>query len=327
MSEAQNQCSSTEGCARVSPIRPMTESEADVAAQTEATSMRVELLQARMSPKEELNPPTAHADMEGEMMEALTMRRQADEDAELTKTRVHHKINAEASSEALATIDGSGNKCLLCGRPKPERTGGKFYSELRQDCGNFSTFDGPKEEALHIPAIQFSTNSTQKAHGSNGFCELNYAKSCADAIVNKDYLYWAKSMNMKHSLLNDTAAWDARYCHVNGFLDKSITSFQHDFEGMLQKAKELCDSKYAKYGIEKLTFLDMMKSARYDSPNSPTLQDAERLAAWNCAMGDLGCDLALCAYSFCDKGNGELGIYDDCKGWHPVHGMPGDTQF
>merc|ERR1712178_295120 len=128
----------------------------------------------------------------------------------------------------------------------------------------------------------------------------------------------AKSLNLNTSATRVNAAWDGRYCKINGFLDANIVSLQHDFEKMQAKAQELCKTKYSKYNIEKLTFGHMTKAARYNDPAAPTLQEAELLAAWNCAMGDLGCDLALCAYSFCAKGGSSIGLYDECQGWDPV---------
>ena len=41
-------------------------------------------------------------------------------------------------------------------------------------------------------------------------------------------------------------------------------------------------------------------------------------------MGGPACDMAYCAYTFCVKEDGSLGIYDDCPGWDPVRGMPTD---
>ena len=51
-------------------------------------------------------------------------------------------------------------------------------------------------------------------------------------------------------------------------------------------------------------------------------EDAIWMAGLNCAMGSAGCDMAYCAYSLCDKGNGVIGKYSECPGWDPVKGMP-----
>mmetsp|Transcript_141185 Transcript_141185/g.352121 ORF Transcript_141185/g.352121 Transcript_141185/m.352121 type:complete len:80 (+) Transcript_141185:2-241(+) len=57
----------------------------------------------------------------------------------------------------------------------------------------------------------------------------------------------------------------------------------------------------------------------------PTEEEAHFVGAWTCAMGEAGCDMAMCAYSFCDKGDGSIGMYDECEGWDPVQGMPIQT--
>lgn len=225
-----------------------------------------------------------------------------------------------AESTGMISVDHNGNACMLCGRPLPERTGGKVYTEFRKDCGRYSSPKGPAAQHLTTPAVQFL--QTGGARDTNGFCELNFAKSCADALANRDYLYWPKSLDLSHSSMRSTAPFDARYCHLNGFLEEDVVALQHDFEGMHGKAKELCETKYAKHGIHMLTFLDMMKKARYEDKNAPSPEEAEQLAAWNCAMGDLGCDMAMCAYSFCKKKDGSQGVYGNCTGWDPVHGMP-----
>ena len=88
------------------------------------------------------------------------------------------------------------------------------------------------------------------------------------------------------------------------------------------------------------------------SDGRPTVAEAQEMAGWTCAMGTAACDMAYCAYSFCNRAyflsilhatsvslfqtccsslrvvrrgklaNGTLGIYDECEGWDPVKGMP-----
>merc|ERR1719382_974509 len=99
---------------------------------------------------------------------------------------------------------------------------------------------------------------------------------------------------MTEASLHENSNWEAGYCALNGFLEPDITALQHNFSGMRAKADELCRTKYVRYGIDKLTFVDMMSWARRDadqaSTATPDQETAEKLAAWNCAMGDLGCD-------------------------------------
>jgi len=233
------------------------------------------------------------------------------------------EAEAEASiasmDRSIASMDHNGNACLLCGKPLPERLGGKIYTEFRTDCGKESTPTGPSADALTKPAVLL-----QKGGSGNGFCELNFAKSCADAIANRDYLYWAKSQDMAAPAMRKSAQWEASYCHSNGFLGADIVALQHNFTGMQARAKQLCATKYVQHDQEKLSFVDMMASAnKRDRGLLLSRKEAERLAAWNCAMGDLGCDMAMCAYSFCARNGGEgFGLYHECQGWTPVAGMP-----
>lgn len=224
--------------------------------------------------------------------------------------------------DGIVSLDHNGRVCMLCGRPLPERLGGKSYTRFRRDCGGRSSPTGPTAADLTVPAVQFARPGVGAEPPMNGFCALNFAKSCADAVANEDYLYWPKSLDLASESMSANAPWDARYCSLNGFLERDILALQHNFTGMQAKAHELCSMKYAKHGIDKLTFLDMMSKSRYDDKNAPTLEEAELLAAWNCAMGDLGCDMAMCAYSFCRKGRGSFGLYGECAGWDPVTGMP-----
>ena len=52
----------------------------------------------------------------------------------------------------------------------------------------------------------------------------------------------------------------------------------------------------------------------------PTPEEARDTALWTCAMGTAACDMAYCAYSFCEL-NGSFGIYNDCNGWDPIKGI------
>jgi hypothetical protein len=229
------------------------------------------------------------------------------------------KKDSAESTSALVSKDHNDNMCMLCGKPLPERVN-KVYTEHRKDCGGMSSPQGPNASTLSAPVMKL-TQVGEDGTETNGFCQLNFAKSCVDAVANKDYLYWAKSVDLNSSNTRANAGFDGRYCRINGFLEPGLVALQHDFHATQAKGRELCKTKYAKYNLENISFMDMMSAARYDDATAPTLHEAELLAAWNCAMGDLGCDLSLCAYSFCATESG-TGLYDECKGWHPIHGMP-----
>merc|ERR1740121_2317550 len=108
---------------------------------------------------------------------------------------------------------------MMCDKPPLHRTGGKQYATFRKDCGSHSTPTGPDMAALTTPVLQLLS----KDKDMNGFCALNYAKACADAIANEDYLYWAKSLDFSSEDLHREVAFNTRYCQLNGFLDSKVT--------------------------------------------------------------------------------------------------------
>ncbi|CAJ1359662.1 unnamed protein product, partial [Effrenium voratum] len=234
-----------------------------------------------------------------------------------TQLKKERGPSAQASEEHVLSRDHNGKVCMLCNQPLPERLGDRRYSVFRRDCGKHSGPTGPSLEAMATPAAELAGDKV-----AEGFCALNFAKSCTDAVANQDYLYFPKSIDFEHPSMSSNVRWDGRYCLLNGFLDRSVLELQQNFTALGARAKELCRTKYAKHGIERLNFLDMLQLSKQDDSNAPSIEEAELMAAWNCAMGDLGCDMAMCAYSFCDQGSGQPGLYGQCQGWDPVAGMP-----
>jgi len=204
--------------------------------------------------------------------------------------------------------------CMLCGTPLPERTDRAYVQ--RTDCGNHSP--AIDIHALTTPLITYSRPAADGKPATNAWCELNLQKICADSIFNRDFLYQAKT-------IPDVPAYDFHYCKLNGWLDPQIVALQNDFDAMDAKAKEVCNSpRYLRHGWNSTITLTQMAS-KYTPGllrGHPTLSEAEFIGAWTCAMGSSGCDMAYCAYTFCDKGNGDFGKYQECEGWDPVKGMP-----
>lgn len=220
-------------------------------------------------------------------------------------------------SDHVMSLDHNGKVCMLCNRPLPERID-RPYEAFRTDCGKHSSATGPSLDVMAMPAVQVAG-----AVKAEGFCALNFAKSCADAVANKDYLYFAKSIDFNHASMRSNVRWDGRYCLLNGFLETSVVSLQRNFTALQQHAEELCETKYSKHGVDRLSFLDMLQLSKQEDSSAPSLQEAEAMAAWNCAMGDLACDMAMCAYSFCKQADGRsTALYDVCPGWDPKKGMP-----
>mmetsp|Transcript_102726 Transcript_102726/g.306898 ORF Transcript_102726/g.306898 Transcript_102726/m.306898 type:complete len:352 (+) Transcript_102726:79-1134(+) len=308
------------------PAQVWSEGEVEAEEEAEAAMMEVQLLQNKVQRR--LVPVGASGQQAGSaappsaaLHPSLVGRLSTSVEKDGT-TSSASAADASDHSDGVVSLDHNGRVCMLCGKPLPERVGNRTYTEFRMDCGSRSSTTGPSATDLTVPAVAFAKPGDGGRLPMNGFCALNFAKSCADAVANRDYLYWPKSLDLSSEAMRTNAPWDARYCSLNGFLHKDVVALQHNFTGMRAKAQELCSTKYAKHGIEKLTFLDMMSKSRYEDKDAPTLHEAELLAAWNCAMGDLGCDMAMCAYSFCHQRQGALGLYGECAGWDPVSGMP-----
>lgn len=211
-------------------------------------------------------------------------------------------------SDSETFPDMNGKLCHLCGMPLPERSDRNYVQ--RTDCGNHSVFEHP--EVWYKPIFQFNKED------SPAFCELNYQKVCADAIVNRDWLYMAKSIDIRKSY---GTTYDPVYCKLNGWLSPALKAVQHDFDGMKLKAEEFCSSQ-DQQRIMNMTFMsaDQNYWQGYNR-GVPTPEEALDVALWNCAMGTAACDMTYCAYTFCEM-NGTIGTYEECEGWDPIKGMP-----
>lgn len=223
--------------------------------------------------------------------------------------------------------DHNGQLCNMCGLPDPSRLAqGTKYTEFRSDCGE-TRWDEVKllfPKNLFKPVHSFSRveKGLQTKLPMNGFCELNMQKSCADAIVNKDYMYYAKSINV---FGGPVKTYDWSYCALNGWLEKDVVKLAHsgDFKAMQKYASDQCNTKYAVYNWRKMTLAHMAKfyTSGMMTMGKPNFKDANSLGAWNCAMGDAACDMTFCAYTFCNLGDGKERAYEECPGWDPIKGM------
>jgi hypothetical protein len=74
----------------------------------------------------------------------------------------------------------------------------------RDDCGNFTAYPGGESTTLpragqpvsvDTPFVQFDHNTTAAFPSyTNAYCELNQDLSCANAMVNRDYTLFPKSV-------------------------------------------------------------------------------------------------------------------------------------
>jgi len=215
-------------------------------------------------------------------------------------------------AEEMGTMDMNGRRCMLCSMPLKDRTDREYLQ--RTDCGNQSVFE--HHANMNVPLSMFV--DANNPHHINGYCELNIQKVCADALYNKDFLFQAKSV-----VIPPGNNFDPVYCNENGWLTPEFVKLQHDFELLDRKQSELCKVKYAPYKVDTITFADFMDQYMLGLIRGyPTREEAEFTGAGVCAMGNAGCDMAYCAYSFCNLGDGKIGKYDECPGWDPIKGMP-----
>ena len=97
---------------------------------------------------------------------------------DLTRNRV--KVTETSSAHVMST-DHNGKVCMLCNAPLPERINRSApYTAFRKDCGKYSSATGPSLDVMALPAVQVAGGKAE------GFCALNFAKSCADAVANKE---------------------------------------------------------------------------------------------------------------------------------------------
>ncbi|CAJ1357176.1 unnamed protein product [Effrenium voratum] len=206
----------------------------------------------------------------------------------------------------LATLDTHGRHCLGCQLPMASRANGRVFRQ-REDCGNQSVFEYPQN--LRRPLRS----------GVDGFnaCELNFGKTCADAVFNRDFLMMTKSVNLSRA----TAAHDHAVCLHNGWLNASVRALQHDFDGLKGAAKSFCDQEMSFSASFADYLVRFLRSRPWHPGAVPSAEDARWLGRFSCLMGTAACDMAHCAYSFCEA-DGKFGLYEECDGWDPVKGMP-----
>lgn len=176
-------------------------------------------------------------------------------------------------------LDEHGHLCYLCNlEPFQERREkGRVYHK-RKDCGNHSLYEHPENNWAPVHAFNLP--------GSPAYCELNHEKSCADAMYNQDFLFWAKSFDVR----DPERAYMKWACVSNGWLKPEFVLLQHDYEATQAKSDELCASeRYLQYGWNTtMTSSDALKNYMSELGNA-SVAGAERMEAYKCAMGSLGC--------------------------------------
>jgi len=243
--------------------------------------------------------------------------------------------------------DMNGNQCSLCGPPVPGRgyDGKAVYSStvtpgtvvhapdyiVRDDCGNHSGFYEPPWTQF-VPVDKFNQKSQAAFPGwTNAWCERNSQKVCADALVNRDYLYQAKTL-----VIGRDFAYDFYYCKYNGWLSvESRTIVTQGFDALHNHSIDFCAERNKEYPLDSITSASMLAAYMPGMAiGRPSPEQARYIGAWTCAMGGAdgentgsGCDMAYCHYTYgeIDPAVGSskaFCVYDDCEGWDPKTGMP-----
>jgi len=189
---------------------------------------------------------------------------------------------------------------------------------------------------LKTPASSVYRATTEQDQGWNGFCELEWPL-CPDAVANADYSYYWRGLGPRWTRF--AGAVDKLYCLNNGWLKPEIASIVRNFTALKTKGEELCKTTYnaphlkrdemtVAGGIIKAVETGIVHTTAaiaLGATDYPFIMDkkaAAIAAAWNCAMGDLSCDLAYCNYAYCELPDGSAGVMDECEGWDAVKGMP-----
>jgi hypothetical protein len=239
------------------------------------------------------------------------------------KERIDPSFLPEGFGTRMNYKDHNGIECSICGQPKKDTLpSGKVYKEFRTDCGQSRK---SLRQMMFTPLASYkkSAEETESGHPMEAFCALNMQKSCSDAVANEDYLYYAKSIEGIYES-SRVRQYDWSYCALNGWLDKDLVDLAHsgDFHKMQATAQGMCETKYMKYNWNKITLAQMMRKYLPGMVRGrATYEEANFLGAWNCAMGDAACDMAYCAFTYCNLGDGQPRAYFMCPGWDPVKGM------
>jgi len=222
-------------------------------------------------------------------------------------------------------LDSHGRVCRLCGEPL--RTF-DFYQDyiVRDDCGNRS--DWSPDSTVPLASVirpqgagVLPPRAGPPTSWTNGWCEFNVQKAIADADANRDYFYYASTFVVRPGF-----AYDFSYCRHNGFVTDELAANLRNYDLLYNRSAELCTALDVEFNVHAISSVDFLKlvdpsaddpsSPNYD-PNPPPMpaQKARALAAWACAMGGVGGDMAYCSYTYKDLGGGKFCQYPAGPGW------------
>lgn len=228
------------------------------------------------------------------------------------------------------------NLTLPGNKPYPELLAHNYTLPEGSGCGERP--DIPRNNSA--PASKFFVPGNASDAGWSGFCELGWPL-CPDAVANQDYSYYWRGLGPQW--VNQARDDDSQYCLNNGWLEPEIARIVRNFTALQAKGEELCRTKYQNltvdaepFDLNRLTPVggivtgNSIRNAHKERAEIHGVKDypsideeaAAVLAAWNCGLGDLSCDIAYCNYAYCMQPDGTVGVMDECEGWDAVRGMP-----
>jgi len=233
-----------------------------------------------------------------------------------------------ASQQAVANVP-------IRNEPYSEMLEHEYALPVGSGCGTRP--DIPRNNSA--PARSFLVAGSGSDPGWNGFCELGWTL-CPDAVANQDYSYYWRGLGPNWVGL--AGSIDSQYCLNNGWLKPDIARIVRNFTALKAKGEELCREKYQEFTVDGYKPYDVLNcsdganvavelgldhkaTAESHGVKDYSVMDGEAAAvaaAWNCALGDVSCDIAYCNYAYCEQPDGTAGIMSECEGWDVKRGMP-----
>ena len=113
--------------------------------------------------------------------------------------------------------------------------------------------------------------------------------------------------------------YDFAYCKHNGFLAEDLVANLHNYTYLYDRAAQICAARDVEFNASAFSAAHLL--ALYDPTIDSQLREppgpahARALGAWACAMGGPGADMAYCAYTYRDLGDGKFCQYPAGPGW------------
>jgi len=173
-----------------------------------------------------------------------------------------------------------------------------------------------------------------------GFADVSFSQ-CAVAHEHRDYheyvanLGYSDFLNPNGSIMrvkydggtfntrNNIFVFDDMYCHAMGFLQIGQVALTN-YSLWSSLAQDKCRKLGQQFSnFEGMSFVEMARRMVHLSAAltdhiaghgpAPTVQDIQKHAAYKCALGSIGCDMAHCSQNFCMLEDDYIGHWGECK--------------